>query len=194
MDKKPSVRQLKEMQKVLYDKDFARKNGSLELYEVHRNLKKDGDLRYDVTVIKPLMLGQEFVRTKGNCNSMGFQELYTVLEGEAIFFLQKFQEKKVEKAVALKAKAGQWVIVPPYYWVVTINPSSETTLETGNWVSNNTENMYKALEKTGGQCYYYTLQGWVKNNNYEIVPELRFEAPLEKRPESLDFLRTGIEE
>ncbi len=194
MNKKPSIRQLKEMHKVVYDKKFARKNGGLELYEVYRNLKKDGNLRYDVTVIKSLMLGEEFVRTKGNCNSKGFQELYTVLEGEAIFFLQKFQEKKVERAVAVKAKPGQWVIIPPYHWVITINPSPKDTLETGNWVSEDTENIYETLEKTGGQCYYYTRQGWIKNNNYDVVPELRFENPLNTRPESLDFLRTGIEE
>lgn len=194
MRKKPGVRQLKEMQKVVYDKKFARKKGNFKLYEVYRNLKKDGNLRYDVTVIKPLMLGEEFVRTKGNCNSKGFQELYTVLEGEAIFFLQKFQEKKVDKAVAIKAKPGQWAIIPPYHWVITINPSLKNTLETGNWVSDDTENMYKALEKKGGQCYFYTKRGWIKNNNYDIIPELRFERPLENRPESLDFLRTGIEE
>ncbi len=180
------------MKKVVYDKSFAGKNKNLKLYEVYRNLKKDGNLRYDITIVKPQMLGEEFVRTKGNCNTEGFQELYTVLEGEAIFFLQKFKNKKVEDALAVKVKEGQWVIIPPYYWVVLINPSREKTLETGNWVSNKTENKYKELEKMGGQCYFYTKDGWVKNKNYEKIPELRTEGALDNRPESLDFLRGGI--
>jgi len=193
MEKKPSVRRLKEMKEVVYNKEFARSNPELQLYEVYRNLKKDGDLRYDVTITKPALLGDELTRTKGNCNSHGFQELYTVLEGEGIFLLQKFDGKKVKDVFAVKARAGDWVIVPPYYWVVMINSSPDEALETGNWVSDKTDNLYQALEEIGGQCYFYTRNGWVRNKNYDEVPELRVESPLKKKPESLDFLRTGIE-
>lgn len=181
------------MKKVVFDKSFAKKHPNKELYEVHRRLKTDGDLRYDVTVIKPAMLGKEFVRTKGNMNSEGFQELYTVLEGEAVFFMQKLEENKAHDAMAIRAEAGDWVIVPPHYWIVTINPSKEEVLETGNWVSEKTENHYKELEKVGGPCYFYTEVGWVKNKNYDKIPPLRLEEPLLEKPESLDFLRQGVE-
>lgn len=196
MNKKPSTRQLKEMALVVFDKEFARQNPDLELYQVYREIKKDRDLRWDITIIPPQMLGQEFVRTKGNKNSCGFQELYTVLKGNAIFLMQKSKEQSaeiVEDTFVIKAKPGDWVIVPPDYAIVTINPSSSKTLETGNWVSEKTQNIYEEIEKMQGACYFYTRSGWIKNKNYQQVAELRFEEAIKSQPESLDFLRFGIE-
>ena len=193
MDKKPSIRQLKEMALVVFDKEFARQNPDLELYQVYREIKKDRDLRWDITIIPPQMLGEEFVRTKGNRNSHGFQELYTVLKGQAIFLMQKTKNQTVKDVFAVKARTNEWVIGPPDYAIVTINPCADETLETGNWVSDKTENIYEDIEKTQGACYFYTKSGWVKNENYEQIKELRFEQPMENEPENLDFLRFGIE-
>ena len=190
--KESFTRRLKQMKRVVYDKEFAKENPDLKLYEVYRNVKHDKDLRYDITIIQPRMLGDEFVRTKGNRNKNGFQELYTVIEGKALFLLQKFNDKRVEDVFAVKARAKESVIIPPEYWVVIINPSKEETLETENWVSNKTENEYKELEKMKGPCYFYTSRGWVKNEEYEKVPEIKDEASLKDEPESLDFLRQGI--
>ena len=189
---KPSIRTLKEMKQVVYDKEFAQQNEKLKLYEVYRDLKRDINLRYDITIIQAQMLGEEFVRTKGNCNKDGFQELYTVIEGKAIFLLQKFDNKIAHDVFAIKAQEGESIIIPPYYWVVIINPSEEETLETGNWVSNKTTNQYDELEQMKGACYFYTKNGWVKNESYEKMPVLRFERALKDKPEILDFLRQGI--
>jgi len=200
---KPSIRILEEIKQVAYDKEFAQENPKLELYEVYRDLKRDISLRYDITIIQPKMLGKEFVRTKGNCNKDGFQELYTVIEGKAIFLLQKFDNEIVQDVFAIKAQAGESIIIPPYYWVIIINPSEEEILETGNWVSNKTTNQYDELEEMKGACYFAIAQesriknyesgiNWVKNKNYKEVPALRFESPLKDKPESLDFLRSGI--
>jgi len=83
--------------------------------------------------------------------------------------------------------------VPPDYAIITINPSPNETLETGNWVSDKTENIYEDIEKGQGACYFYTKSGWIKNENYQQIKELRFEQPMENEPENLDFLRFGIE-
>lgn len=186
-------RRLKEMTNVVYNQDFAQKNPELELYKVDRKIKVDQDLRWDITTVPPKMIGEEFVRTKGNRNNQGFQELYTVLEGEAIFLMQKTKDGIVEDVYAIKASASDWIIVPPDYEIITINPSSEKILKTGNWVSNKTENIYKDIEKFKGACYFYTLNGWIKNKNYQNVPEIRFEEPLKQEPENLDFLRKGTQ-
>lgn len=210
MEIKPQIRYLKEMEDVVYDKDFAENNPDLELYYVNREVKKRGDLRYDITIIPPQMLGKEFVRTKGNRNSEGYQELYTVLEGKAFFLMQKSKKVEevemveksrkgkerekieIEDVVVTKAKSGDWVIIPPDYVIITINPSKQR-LKTGNWVSENTKNIYKDVEKMQGACYYYTNQGWLKNKNYKKVPELEFKEPLKERPKNLDFLNVSRE-
>jgi len=185
------VRLLKDIKKVILDKDFAKKFPDLELYYMCRSVRQMSDLRYDITFIPARMLGKEFVRTKGNRNSKEFPELYTVLKGRAIFLLQKLQRGKkdiIEDVYAVLTEKKDWVVVPAKYAVVTINPSKKD-LKTGNWVSKKNNNVYKELEKMNGACYFYTKSGWIKNKNYKIVPKLRFEEPLKSRPKSLDFLR-----
>jgi glucose-6-phosphate isomerase len=187
--KNPEIRYLDDMRMVLCDKKWAKKAPNFELYYVFRGVEKVDSLRYDVTVIPPRMLGKEFVKTKGNRNWKGYQELYTVLEGRAIFLMQKIQGKIVKDVFAIKAKKGSWVIIPPNYLVVLINPSSKKTLKTGNWVSEKNKNIYEDVEKMKGACYFYTKSGWIKNKNYKKIPKLRFEKPLKEMPKNLEFLK-----
>jgi glucose-6-phosphate isomerase len=188
MKKKADIRYLYEMRMVLYDKEWAKTAENIPLYYMYRGIKEKNDLRYDITIIPPKMLGKELVRTKGNRNSEGYQELYTVLEGKALFFMQKVKGKVVEDAVAVEAKPGDWVIVPPDYAIITINPSNKV-LKTGNWVSKKTENIYQGIEEMKGACFFYTQSGWKKNKNYVKIPTLRFEETLKLKPKDLDFLK-----
>lgn len=186
--KKPDIRYLDDMRETLYDKEWAKSAPNLEVYYMYRGLKKKDGLRYDITVISPKMIGKEFIRTKGNRNSKNFPELYTVLEGEAIFLMQKTKQTIIEDVMAIKTQKGDWVIVPAKYAVVMINPSKKV-LKTGNWVSKKNENIYEELEKMGGACYFYTKTGWIENKTYKKVPKIRFEKPLKKIPRNLDFLK-----
>ena len=189
--KKPEIRFLNDMGKVIYDKRWLKKTANFEVYYMYRGIKKKGELRYDITVIPAQMLGQEFTKTKGHIHYQNFQELYKVLKGKAIFLLQKAGNKKVEDILALKAKAGDVVIVPPYYGHITINPS-KNTLAVANWVSKKCKNIYTAVQKNRGFCYLYTKRGWIKNKNYKIIPKLRFEKPLKEMPKSLNFLEKTL--
>jgi len=185
---KKQIRYLREMKEVVFDKNFAREFPDLKLYYIYRGVKKENGIRYDITVIPPQILRKEFVRTKGNRNSNNFPELYTVLTGEAIFLMQKAKGEIVEDVLAIPAKKGDYIIVPPKYAVITIN-SSKKILKLGNWVSEKNKNIYEELEKMKGACYYYTKSGWIKNENYKKIPKLRFEKPLKEKPKNLDFLK-----
>jgi len=176
-NRKPEIRFLYDMKKVLYDQKWVRKAPNFPVYYMYRGVRKKGDLRYDITIIPPRMLGKEFVRTKGNRNWKKFSELYTVIQGKAIFLMQKMQGKILKDVMVVKAKKGDWIIIPPKYYVITINPLKKS-LKIGNWVSEKNKNIYKELEKMGGASYYYTKFGWVRNKNYKKVPKLRFEKPL----------------
>ena len=186
----PDIRYLKEMKSVIYDKQWLKgAPNNLKLYYMYRGIKKRNGLRYDITIIPPQMLGEEFVKTKGHFHSDAYQELYVVLEGEAIFLLQKNKEEEIVSDVyAIKAKKDDIIIVPPKYGHITINPSNYE-LKIGNWVSENCQNKYDLFEKMNGACFFYTKNGWIKNKNYKQVPNLRFEKPLNETPKSLDFLK-----
>jgi len=62
-----------------------------ELYTMKRGVKTNGDLRYDITIIPPLIINGHFNKTKGHIHSSGHTEEYIVLEGRALFM---FQDKK----------------------------------------------------------------------------------------------------
>ena len=185
---KPKIRYLNQMKVVLYDQEWAKTAPNLKLYYVYRGIKRRGELRYDITVIPPKMLGKEFVKTKGNRNSNNFPELYTVLRGKGIILMQKMEKKIVKNIEGVRLKKGDWITVPPDYYAILINPSKKN-LKTGNWVSEKNKNIYEDLEKMKGACYFYTKSGWIKNKNYKKNLKIKFKKPKKSAPKNLDFLK-----
>ncbi len=185
---KPDIRYLDEMKEVLYDRKWAKSAPNLELYYMYRGLKKKNGLRYDITVVPPRTLGKELVKTKGHQHIGNFGEIYIVLEGEAIYLMQKYEKEEVKDVYAVRAKKGEVVVIPPYYDHVTINPSGKT-LKMANWLSEKCKSRYDLFEKLAGACYYLVKSGWLKNRNYKNVPKLRFEKPRKTMPKNLDFLK-----
>ena len=92
------------MRDVVYDRKWLEAApDDLELYYMYRDLAKnktdrrkiiENDLRYDITILAPVMLGKEFNKTVGHDHpivpgtDITYPELYEVLKGEAIFLLQ----------------------------------------------------------------------------------------------------------
>ena len=181
---KPEIRYLDDMRVVLHDKKWAERAKNAPLYYMYRGVREKNNLRYDITVIPPKMLGQEFVKTKGHEHRGPHQEIYIVLEGRAIYLMQKCQGKVVEDVLAIIAKKGDVAIMPPGYGHITINPA-RVELKTANWVSKKMKSDYSLFEKMSGACYYYTKLGWIKNKNYKKIPKLRFDKPLKSIPRDL---------
>ncbi len=192
------IRYLSEMKDVLYDQKWAKNAPDFQVYYVwrglkpgqspFRNLREENDIRYDITIIPAKMLGQEFPKTKGHRHLNHFQELIQVLEGRAFYFAQRGQGKKIEDCYVIKAKKGNFVIIPPNVDHLTINPGGKK-LVMANWIFKKVKSDYSLFEKFQGACYYYTKSGWIKNKNYDKIPNLRFEKPLKSKPKNLDFLK-----
>lgn len=180
------------MREVCFDAEWLKAAGNDNLYFMYRRVKQENGLNNNITVIPSKMLGKEFVKTAGHVHAGPQQEIYTVLEGEAIFLMQKGDENKIEDVYAVRAKAGESAIIPSFYGHVTINPSSQD-LKTSDWSSQTTKSDYSLFKKLNGACYFYIKQNgevkWLKNQNYKNVPELRFEEPLKEVPQDLSFLK-----
>lgn len=183
------TRKLSEIKNVIYDKKWVELSPDIDLYFMDRRVKVENGLVRNITTIPAKMLGSEYIKTKGHVHIGNFKEIYTVLEGQAIFLMQKTNNETVQDAYAVKAKAGESAIIPAGYGHVTINPSETEDLKTGDWTADGCEVDYSLFEKLQGACYYYTANGWIKNENYKNVPELRFEESLKSIPENLDFLK-----
>ncbi len=168
-----SYRRLFDMRDVLFDKEWLNKQKeNFILYEMRRSVKENGNLRYDITIIFGKKLGVEYNKTLGHYHPHGFPEIYEVIKGEAIYLLQKPttpESNKIVDTVAIYARKGDQIILPPNYGHVTINPSSQT-LVMANIVSSNFVSNYEPYKRFGGACYFFTENGWIKNPNYEAPP------------------------
>ena len=190
---KPDVRYLAELEKVIYDKEWFKTAENVELYYMYRGLEEKNDIRYDITVLPAKMMGEEFAKTKGHYHIGKYQEVYTVLEGQSIYVMQKKKEgaeSEIEDVYAVACQKGDVVVIPPDYGHITINPTENQEIKMANWISIDCKSDYSSFEKLQGACYYYLAPGnWVKNPNYKSVPELRFQEPLKEVPKDLSFLK-----
>jgi len=203
------VRRVGDLKPVLYDPDYENTCGELPVYEIYRDccdagiahlLIKNG-LRYDLTVIFPALLGEEYAKTMGHyhldCGEAGSHpEIFEVLEGEAQFLLQRVWKGEVDQVILLTAREGDRVLVPPGYGHVIINASSRQVIM-GNLISRKciqTNDHYVAQQ--GAAYYVLTNDRLVKNPRYFPVPEIQVleidPTSVLERQESL--LQTLIEE
>jgi len=117
-------------------------------------------IRFDLTVIPPAVIGGEYVKTKGhyhpeNPAGVGYPEVYQVLAGEAHYLLQ---QKDLSDVVAVTARAGEFVLIPPGYGHVTVNPGAEV-LVMANLVSTRFSSEYGVYEGMRGGAYYEMGEG-----------------------------------
>jgi len=181
------IRMLHDMDEVIYDKTWLQTAENFELYYMYRDMYKSRpdmetikkhNLRYDITVIPPNMLGCEYIKTAGHFHpnvpgtDVSYTEVYQVLKGEATYLLQKMDGGKVTDVVVVKAEAGDNVIIPPDYGHITINASSGV-LKMANWVCREFSSVYDSVKEAAGGAYYLLETGFVVNPNYDDVPPIR---------------------
>ena len=187
--KEPDIRRLYDMSDVIFDQEWLASAQNFELYYMYRDLyltRADRDrlldqgLRYDITVIPPGMLGREYIKTAGHYHPqppgsiVSYPEIYEVLEGEALYLLQK---QDLSNVVAVNASAGDKVLVPPDYGHITINRSNKT-LKMANFVARKFSSLYEPYKQRGGGAYFFTKDGFLKNPRCPEATELaRVEAP-----------------
>lgn len=187
--REPDIRRLFDMQEVILDQAWLKTAENFELYYMYRDLflsRSDGErlrdqgIRYDITIIPPHMLGCEYIKTAGHYHpiipggSITYPEVYEVLEGEALYLCQKTDLSDV---VVVNAAAGDKVLVPPDYGHITINRSNKT-LKMANFVARDFSSLYDPIKEKAGGAYFFTKDGWIKNERCPEAVELRrAEAP-----------------
>lgn len=174
-------------------------NGPNPIYYVWRHvyLKEDSEkikaanLRYDITLIPPGTIDNEFAKTAGHFHlnkletDLPYPEVYEVLFGRAYFLIQSpYKNVKNIKAVRLiEAGPGDKVLVSPEFsGHTTINIFNEPLIM-ANWISESTVYDYDSYKINHGSSYYVIDKDntidIIKNPNYEFVPELNKVFPIE---------------
>ena len=186
------ARTIEEMREVLMDPSVDSPHGLYFMYrDVHllkdSGLLKQYNLRYDVTVIKPDLLGRELMKTAGHYHPGSFGELYEVVSGRAFCMLQKHAAqdyKIIEDVIFVEAAVGQKIVIPSGYGHILINPGPGA-LVTSNWVSSRFASEYDLYKKAKGAAYYLTLGSnkkieFSQNSSFKELPALRSAQPARK--------------
>lgn len=198
-EKDPDIRYLKDMVKVLYSKNGeAVEDPWRELYYMFRDLclPRDKDLfderrfRYDITVLLPGSVGEEYIKTAGHYHpekegtGVTYPEVYEVLNGRAHYIFQQPVElhdpqKGLDEIVAVEAGPGEKVVVPAGFGHVTVNPFPEPLIMS-NLVADDFASVYEPIYSMGGAGYFELFSEeentpvFVPNLNYSPLPRLKF--------------------
>jgi glucose-6-phosphate isomerase len=181
------VVRFRDLEPVLYDSKYCRKNNQSEMpvYVIYHDwcegvegetLRKHG-LSYDVTVMPPSLLGEEYVKTIGHQHlrheDRDCAEIFEVLEGEAHLLVQEQHEGRVDDLSLVVVKKGEKALIPPERGHVVINASSRN-LFAGSLFSRTCADSCDEFVSNGGAALYVLTKGrLVKNPRYSWVPEVR---------------------
>lgn len=168
----PDVRTVKQMRPVLAG--AVNLMDSQGLYQMYRESCKPADqdafarrsLRYDITVVPPVMLGEEYNKTLGHYHPdsvrppLSYPELYEVLHGTAHYLLQKRKPGtlEIERCFLVETRAGEKALMPPDYGHVTINAGNEPVVM-DNLVERTFKSVYEPYVQRKGAAYYLVRQG-----------------------------------
>ena len=199
-------------------KDPASKTEIENLYLMYRGVKlkkdslvfKKNSASYDITVINPGFLGEEFVKTIGHIHpnkprtKTTYPEIYEVIKGKALFLFQEINlSGKNVKLYLIKAGPGEKTIVPPGFGHISINIGNKP-LVLSNIQSTNFKSDYSFFKKYRGAEVYAIKNNKsfkiIKNPDYKnpisfkiVKPKKIFKTPLYqafiKNPEKFDFLK-----
>jgi len=167
----PSIRMLSELKDVLLNP--VKNDESEEMYYMFRDVCKKDGMRYDLTLIPYRDLGGECAKTYGHCHpvaegNMTYPEIYQVLDGRALFILQKELGSAATIVTMVDAKKGDVVLIPPNHCHVSINPGPGDLL-LANIVADNFKSNYGHFKENKGAAYYYMADGELLQNDNYIV-------------------------
>lgn len=194
----PAVREFSAMKSYL--KNPSSTFWSKGVYYMYRNIAKPEDreaiaavgAQYDITVVLPGKMGDEFAKTIGHYHSykpgtqVRYPEVYEVIYGRVYFIIQSATPdlEQLEECYAVKMERGEKVLVPPGFGHVLVNPTDDAVV-TANWQPSANVSDYSSYEKHSGAAYYVveskrlgtagktsTESNFVANLNYKNLPKL----------------------
>lgn len=156
-------------------------------------LKKDRadllerELLFGIVAYADGSIGKEPVKSQGHIHAisktcqMSTPEVYEIWSGEAIIYMQERATDNPGRCYAVRAKAGEVVIVPPGWAHCTINASKTEPMLFGAWCVRDFGFEYEEVREHNGLAFYpkFDAQGtivWEQNPSYQ-AEELIEKAP-----------------
>lgn len=118
------------------------------------------NLLFGVVTYAAGRLGDEPIRSQGHIHavskSCGWStpELYEIWDGEAVIYMQERAEDAPGRCFAVRAKAGEVVVVPPYWAHATVSADPSRPLTFGAWCVRDFGFDYKGVRAHGGIAFF----------------------------------------
>ena len=144
----------------------------------HKELLHKMHLLYGVVTYAAGRLGNEPIRSQGHIHwvsrfsGWSTPEVYEIWSGEAIIYMQEYAEDNPGRCYAVYAKAGDVVIVPPYWAHATISANPDEPLTFGAWCDRDYGFEYEGIRKHKGIAWFPVFNEknkieWSANPSYE---------------------------
>lgn len=151
------------------------------------------NLLFGVVTYAAGRLGDEPIRSQGHIHAVSAScgwstpELYEIWDGEAVIYMQEHAEDNPGRCFAVRAKAGEVVVVPPYWAHATISADPSRPLTFGAWCVRDFGFDYVGVRAHGGIAFFPLFREdgtfrWEKNAAYapcelvekspEVYPQL----------------------
>lgn len=178
----PEIRRLDDIRESLADPACT---GPEELYAISMDVgceedRKDMEQRnllYGAVVYGAGIIGKEPVRSQGHIHAVSpscghsTPEVYEIWDGEAIIYMQEAGGDDPGNCYAIRAKAGDVVIVPPGWVHATVNADVSGNMCFGAWCVRDYGFEYEAVRSHGGIAYFPYMEKndilWRKNPAYQ---------------------------
>lgn len=145
------------------------------------------ELLFGIVAYAEGSIGEEPVKSQGHIHSisqacqMSTPEVYEIWSGEAIIYMQERATDDPGRCYAVRAKAGEVVIVPPGWAHCTINASKTERMIFGAWCVRDFGFDYEDVRAHNGLAYYPKFDALGKII-WEQNPSYRSDKLIEKAP------------
>lgn len=146
--------------------------------EKHRQALLQRNLLYGAVTYAQGRLGQEPVRSQGHIHAVSAScgwstpEVYEIWEGSAVIYMQQRAYDNPGICYAVRANAGDVVIVPPYWAHATISANPDRPLTFGAWCVRDYGFDYVGVRAHKGLAWFPLLGqdgslNWQHNDAYQ---------------------------
>lgn len=180
----PEVRHLDDIRTSLEDSQC---DGPDELYSICMDVGRCEDqkeiekrnLLFGIVTYAKGKIGNGPVRSQGHIHAISpscghsTPEVYEIWEGEAVIYMQESGKDDAGNCYAVHAKAGEVVIVPPYWVHATVNANPNKQMTFGAWCVRDYGFDYEDVRAHNGIAYFPTYDGeqlvWHMNPAYKTA-------------------------
>jgi glucose-6-phosphate isomerase len=164
--------------------------------EAHRALITHHIMLFGAVVYASGSLGSEPVRSQGHIHAISphsgwsAPEVFEIWSGNAIVYAQQFAEDQPGRCIAVSARAGDKVVMPPNWAHCVINADPNRRMAFGAWCDRQYGFDYTGVRAHHGLAWFPTL---TKSNTIEWQPNPNYQPSTLEQHDARTYPELGLD-